>query len=138
MKKVLTILISIVVICLCPVAQAFDGRPPHEALGQLSADKEMLFHQTMRGAWDATASVREQIKGMEAELKEVLTASEFKEDLFLKKAGILQDLHKILRVTMDEAVAKLASQFTAEERSILAELISRRPGPPPGPPGTGR
>ncbi|MCX5908187.1 MAG: hypothetical protein NTY64_13655, partial [Deltaproteobacteria bacterium] len=90
MKKMLTVLIFMVVICLCPVVQAFDGGPRHENLGQLPADKETIFHQTMRGVWDAITKVREQIKGLEAEIRGVLTASEFNEELFLKKTRSLQ------------------------------------------------
>lgn len=90
----------------------------------------------MRGVWDATANIREQIKGLEAEIKSVLTASEFNEVLFLEKAKRLQELHKTAREAMDRAVAKLASQFTIKERGILAEIISHKPGPPgPGAPG---
>ena len=79
----------------------------------------------------------------------MLTAPEFNEALFLEKTRRLQDLHKMASEAMDKAVAKLAIQFTAEERKILAEMISRKPGPPPGfagpptppgppPPGPGR
>jgi len=134
MKKILVVLVLIAVMSLCPLVQAFDGPPPHEILGQLPADKEMLFHQTTRGVWEATTNIRDQIKGLEAEIKDILTASEFNEALFLEKTRSLQELHKMVREAMDEAIAKLASQFTAEERSILAELISRKPGPQGGPP----
>jgi uncharacterized membrane protein len=134
MKKMLAVLALMAVISLCSIAQAFDGRPPNEILGQLSADKELLFHQTMRGVWEATTNIRDQIKGLEAEIKGVLTASEFNEALFLEKTRSLQELQKTVREAMDEAIAKLAGQFTAEERAILAELISRRPGPPGPPP----
>lgn len=142
MKKMVTILVSMAVISLCSMVEAFDGRPPHESLGQLPADKEMLFHQAMRGVWDATANIREQIRGLEAEIKTILTAREFNEALFLEKAKRLQELQKTVREAMDKAVAKLASQFTIKERSILAEIISRKPGPPAlggpaGPPGPG-
>jgi uncharacterized membrane protein len=149
MRKMFTVLILIEVISLCSMVQAFDGRPSHQSLGQLPADKEMLFHQTMRGVREATTSIHEQIKGVEAEIRGILTAPEFNEVLFLERTRRLQDLHKMEREAMDKAVAKLASQFTAEERKILAELIFRKPGPPPGlagpttppgppPPGPGR
>jgi len=134
MKKMLTLLVIMVVLSVCSVGQAFDGRPPHGSLGKLPADKEMLFHQTMRGVWEATKDIHEQIKGLEEEIKTILTASEFKAALYLQKTSRLRELHNTIRGKMDEAMAKLASQFTAEERGILAELISHKPGPPPGPP----
>jgi uncharacterized membrane protein len=135
MKKILTSMVLIGAMSLCSLVQAFDGRSPQDILGQLPAEKEALFHQTMRDAWEATANIREQIKTLEAEIKGVLTATEFNEALFLEKAKSLQSLHGIEREIMDQAMADLASQFAAEERAILAELISRRPGPPARPTG---
>lgn len=135
MKKMLAVLVLMVVMSLCSIAQAFDGRQPNEILGQLSADKELLFHQAMRGVWEATTNIRDQIKGLEAEIKGVLNASEFNEALFLEKTRSLQELQKMVREAMDEAIAKLAGQFTEEERKILGEFISRKPGPQGPPPG---
>lgn len=121
MKKMFTLLSILVVISLCSTVLAFDGRPPGGNLGHLPASKEMLFHQTMREVFDATKDIREQIKGLEAEIK---TSS-------------LRKLHQTVREAMDVAMGTLASQFTAEERAILAEMTSRKPGPPPGPPPGG-
>jgi len=135
MKNLFTLLTILVVISLGSIIQAADGRPSHgRTLGQLPVNKEMLFHQTMRGVFEATKDIHEQIKGLEAEMKTIYTASEFDAALYLEKASTLRQLHNTIKGTMDEAMAKLASQFTAEERGILAELISRKPGPPPGPP----
>ena len=132
MKKMLTVLALMLVIFLCSTVQALDGGRPHEILGQLPANKEMLFHQTMRQVWDGTKNINEEIKGLEREIKSVLTASDFNEALFLEKMSRLQELHRKVREAMDAAIAKLASQFNAAERNVLAELISRKPGPPPG------
>ena len=138
MKKMLTVLVSILIIFLCLIVQAFDGPPVHKRMAQLPPDKETLFHQTMGKVREATTNIHEQIKGVEAEIRSVLTAPEFNEALFLERTRRLQDLHKMEGEAMDKAVAKLASQFTAEERKILAEIISRKPGPPgpPTPPGS--
>lgn len=139
MKKTFAVMVLMVVMFLCSMVQAFDGRPAHGSLGQLPPDKETLFHQTMRGVWDATANIHEQIKGLEAEINSILTAREFKEALFLEKAKRLQELHKTAGEAMDRAIAKLASQFTIKERSMLAEIISHKPGSPaPGGPDTPR
>jgi uncharacterized membrane protein len=132
-KKIFAVLVLMVVISLCSMVQAFDGPPSHKRMCQLPPDKEMLFHQTMRGVREATMNIHEQIRGLEAEIRGVLTAPEFNEALFLEKTKRLQDLHKMESELMDKAVAKLANQFTAEERKILAEIISCKPGLPPGP-----
>ena len=89
------VLVLMVAMSLCSMVQAFDGPPSHKRMRQLPPDKEMLFHQTMRGVREATTNIHEQIKGLEAEIKGVLTASEFNEALFLEKTRSLQDLHKM-------------------------------------------
>jgi uncharacterized membrane protein len=122
----------------CAAAQVFGGEPPRNGLQQLPAEKEMLFHQTMRTVFEATASVRDQIKALETEMKAVLAAEPFDEALFLTKAEALRDLHDTMREAMDTAMAGLAAQFMAAERIILGEMILRGPGPqgpPPPPPG---
>jgi uncharacterized membrane protein len=134
MNKSVALLAVLVVISLGSITLAADGRPPHGSLWQLPADKEMLFHQTMRGVFDATKDMRDQMKGLEDEIKTILTASEFDAALYLKKMSALRELNNTIRGAMDEAIANLADQFTAEERRTLAELVSRKPGPPPGPP----
>ena len=93
----------------------------------------MLLHKTMREVREATMNIHDQIRGLEAEIRGILTAPEFNETLFLERTSRLQDLHKMESEVMDKAVAKLANQFTAEERKILAEIISCKPGLPPGP-----
>jgi uncharacterized membrane protein len=136
MIKMIAVILSVVVMSLGPTIHAFDGRSPRGSPGNLPADKEMLFHQTMRGVRDATKTIHEKIKVLEAEKREVLTASEFNAALFLEKTRALEDLHRMVRGATDQAMANLASQFTAGERAVLAELMSRKPGPPPGsPPG---
>jgi uncharacterized membrane protein len=134
MRKMLAVLVLIVVIPVCSMVQAFDGPPPHKIMCQLPPDKEILLHKTMREVREATMNIHEQIRELRAEIRGILTAPEFNEALFLERMRKLQDLHKMESEAMDKAVAKLANQFTAEERKILAEVISRRPGSPPGPP----
>jgi uncharacterized membrane protein len=146
MRKVSVALVLIAAMSLCSTAQAFDGPPSHKRMPQLSPDKETLFHQTMREVREATTSIHEQIKGVETEIRGVLIAPEFNEVLFLERTRRLQDLHKMESEAMDKAIAKLANQFTAEERKILAEILYRKLGPlpapgglstPPGPPPPG-
>jgi uncharacterized membrane protein len=115
-----------------PGIHAFDGRSPQGSPGKLPADKEMLFHQTMRRVRDATKTIHEEIMVLGAGKKEVLTASEFNAALFLEKTRALEELHRMVWVKVDQAMASPASQFTAEERAVRAELMLRKPGPPPG------
>ncbi|OGW43505.1 MAG: hypothetical protein A2Y66_08120 [Nitrospirae bacterium RBG_13_41_22] len=140
MKKRLAVLVLIVAMSVCSIVYAYDGkgrgdRPPRQKiLNQLPADKEMLFHQTMREVRGKTANIREQIKELKAEINDILTAPEFNEALFLEKTKRVQELHKMIRAATDEAIVKLAKQFTQGERKILAKLIpekNRYHGRPP-------
>jgi uncharacterized membrane protein len=130
MKKSLSVLATVIaVISICSVVYAFEGRghgdraSKHELLSQLPADKEMLVHQTMREVREKTAENREQIKELKQEILDVLSAPAFDEKMFFEKIKDMQILRQKERQTMVEGFAKLAKQFTQEERKILAEII---------------
>jgi len=137
MKKRMAFSALMIVIFMWTAAHASDwkkrGGPGdrssrQELLSQLPADKEMLFHQTMREARQKAFEIRTQIKTLRAEIKEILTGDQFKEDLFREKTNSLETLRSKMRVTMEEAVVTLAKQFSADERKILAELLPLKPG----------
>lgn len=130
MKKSLSVLVIVVaVISICSIVYAFEGKgrgdraPKHELLSQLPADKEMLFHQTMREVREKTAENRGQIKKLKKEILDVLTAPAFDEEMFLEKIKSMQILRQKERQIMVEGFAKIAKQFTQEERKILAQII---------------
>lgn len=109
----------------------------HELLSQLPAEKEMLFHQTMRGVREKGSEIHTQIKELSAELKEIITADQFEEDLFREKEKALETLHSEMHATMVESVVSVANQFTADERKILAELLPPKQGHGPHSPRRG-
>lgn len=128
----LAVLVLIVAMSVCSSVYAYDGkgrgdRPQRQKiLNQLPADKEMLFHQTMREVREKTANIREQIKELKAEINDILTATEFNEALFLEKTKRVQELHTMTRAAKDESIVKLAKQFNQEERKILSKLIQQK------------
>lgn len=137
MKRTMAVSALIIVISMWSVAYASEGTgrggfrgrcSPQDLLAQLPADKEMLFHQTMREAREKASEIRAQIKALREEIKGILTADRFEEDLFREKTNSLEMLRGKMRATMEEAVVKLAKQFTADERKILAELLPPKPG----------
>jgi uncharacterized membrane protein len=140
MKQRVAVFAVIVAMSVCSMVYAYDskGRGDKESrqilLTQLPAEKEMLFHQTMREVREKTANIRKQIKELTAEINDILTAPEFNEVLFLEKTKKVQELHKMMSTARNEAIVKLAKQFTQEERRILAKLIpqkNRSHGRPP-------
>ena len=132
MQKIVVVLVSIIALSFCSFGYAYDGKGTgagkhrHELLSQLPADKEMLFHQTMREVREKTTGIRQQIKALKTEMKNILTAPEFDDSMFLEKMKNVQELHITMKEALTEALVKLAKQFTQEEREILAELMPRK------------
>lgn len=132
MKKAMSVMVLITVMSVCSLAFAFDGgrgkrscnkAQKFELLSQLPAEKETLFHETMREARQKRSELHVQIKGLRDEIKEIITAEQFDEDLFREKSDHLEALQVKKHATMEEAIVALAKQFTADERKILAEMI---------------
>ena len=91
----------------------------------------------MRGVRKKGSEIRIQIKELRAELKEIITADQFEEELFREKVKALETLRSEMHATMVESVVSVAKQFTANEREILVELIPPRAGHGPHSPGHG-
>ncbi|MGD8512548.1 MAG: periplasmic heavy metal sensor [Deltaproteobacteria bacterium] len=137
MKKRMAVSALIIVMSMCTLAHAADetrrrgGRDRasrQELLSQLPTDKEMLFHQTMREAREKGAAIREQIRTLREEIKNILVADQFDEALFRGKKKSLEALVSQMHANREEAIVTLARQFTADERKILAELVPFKPG----------
>lgn len=137
MKRRMAVSALVIVISMLTVAHASDATrrwgtgdrsSRQELLSQLPADKEMLFHHTMREAREKGAAIRDQIRTLREEIKNILVADQFDEALFRGKKKSLEALLSQMRATREEAVVTLAKQFTADERKILAELLPSKPG----------
>ena len=137
MKTRMAISGLVILLCVCTMAYAFDGvRGPRSAdkvskqelLSQLPVEKEMLFHQTMREARGKSSAMRSQTKQLRREIKEILTAEQFDEDLFREKTSSLEALHQEKHKAMQDAIVTLAKQFSAEEREVLVQLLPGKRG----------
>ncbi|HET8760591.1 MAG TPA: hypothetical protein VFN94_05965 [Nitrospiria bacterium] len=69
----------------------------------MPAEKEELFKRTMMEAREKKAAIREEI---------------------VKARELVEQEHRV----MEDAVAKLAAQFTPEERKLLADALDRSKG----------
>jgi uncharacterized membrane protein len=83
----------------------------------------MLYHKTMREVRNQGQTIKEQITQLKVEIKDILIAPEFNEDLFVKKTSTLHELYAKKHGVMNKAILDLAKQFTTDERKILTELI---------------
>jgi uncharacterized membrane protein len=132
MKRILAVLVCMSVLLISSIGYTYDGKGRGnrsarvELLNQLPAEKEMLFHQTMRDVRGKNTPVHAEIKALKAEIRDILIAKKFNEALFLEKTRKIQELRTIIRQARTEAIAKLAKQFTREERTVLAELTPQK------------
>jgi uncharacterized membrane protein len=99
-----------------------------ELLKQLPAEKQELYKQTMADAREKKAAIREEIVKARAAAKEVLQAPAFDEALFKQKTAKVHELVEQEHRVMEDAIAKLAGQFTPEERKVLAEVLDKGKG----------
>jgi uncharacterized membrane protein len=132
MKTRMAVSVLITCMSLCSMAYAFNGgrgqrscNKAHrfELLSQLPAEKEMLFHQTMRDSREKGATWRSEIRGLREEIKAIIVATQFDEGLFREKVDRLEALQMKRRATMEDAIVTLAKEFTPDERKILVQLL---------------
>lgn len=103
------------------------GKPYRGLLGQLPANKEMLFHQTMRDARDKSSKLNEEIRKLRGGMRELLAAAEFDGASFNEKADRVRQLRNARQKIMSDAIVALAGKFSQDERKVLARLISKHP-----------
>lgn len=137
MSKKVAISALVLAVAVVSLAYAFDGKGPsrrgygkarYEILSQLPVEKEVLFHRAMREAREKHVKIRRQVRTLKIEMKDILAAPEFNEELFRAKNAEVQELTRVRHQAMEEAFIGLAKQYTPEERKILAELLPRGQG----------
>lgn len=122
----------VLAVALWPLAQADADSQYKQAhrqtwqkiLSQLPEEKGNLLRATMKETREKTAPLQAEIRKSRAELREMLTAPQFDEFAFKEKAKRVRELRDNERQVMEEAVIRLARQFTPEERQILAKLVA--------------
>ncbi|MGH7884899.1 MAG: periplasmic heavy metal sensor [Thermodesulfobacteriota bacterium] len=60
------------------------------------------------------------------EIAEVLKAAEFNEALYDKKVTEMHDLYREKAKNLAESIKELATQFSPEERAVLAEMFEKK------------
>ena len=90
-----------------------------KAVDSLPKEKAELFKKTEAAQQAKAKEINTKIKATRTELKEILKAETFNKDAYLKKSAEIIKLESEKDNSRAEAVAGLASQFTAEERKAL-------------------
>jgi uncharacterized membrane protein len=99
-----------------------------KVLEQLPAEKRELFKRTMTEVREKKAAIREEIAKARDAAKEALQAPEFNEALFKERTAKVRELVAQEHRVTEDAIAKLAGQFTPEERKVLAEVLDKGKG----------
>jgi len=133
MKKVLAVVMLAGGVAMWPLTYAVGDETSHyhadqtsrqDTLSRLPVEKEVLFRRTMREAREQAASYRKDLEKARQAVKESLGAPELNEAVLRERMKQVQELREKQRHVMEEAVVKLAKQYTPEERKLLAELIA--------------
>jgi uncharacterized membrane protein len=120
---------SIVYAFDCDHRRGWRKRFSRQALfSQLPAEKEMLFHQTMRDAREKGSELRTEIKALREDIAGILATDPFDENLFREKTSHLESLRMKRHDAMEEAIVTLAKQFTSDERKVLVQLLPGKRG----------
>lgn len=109
----------------CPVGGC-DG--VKRMLHQLSPEKELLFHKTMRSLHDETMGLRQQIKTLKQEKDDLIIAPSFNADEFSAKTAEILELKTRLMNAKDVAIITLAGAFDEDERAMLPMLMPKKGG----------
>jgi len=150
MKKRIFIATLVTGLLFGSLAFAFDNRPMRgrgdwgdsprhqQVLNHLPEEKAALVRDTLSDAREQTNGIRDQIVTLRNEIKDILSAPQFDETIYLEKNNQMNELRDQMHAVMIGAIAGLARQFTQEERKVLAELVPPGPGGHGGGPGSGR
>lgn len=109
--------------------QGFNQRRQQEVLNQLPPEKAKLFKETMGKTREGNQTIYEQIKQQQDALAALLTAEKFDKAAYLAKTAEIDKLYAQMRANTTQAFVSVASQFSVEERKVLAKM-RRGPGKP--------
>ncbi len=93
---------------------------------KLSADKEKIYFDTMKGVHLDNRDIYRQIRETRKRTISILTALEFDEAAYQIEVEKLNKLYGIMKQRLSDATKELAKQFNQEERKALAEHLRHR------------
>ena len=96
-----------------------------EEFSKLPQEKQQLLIETMKRMKESKSQFRVEMKVAKKEMYDAITAPEFDDVRYHESVERLQRLHEQRMDLMSEAVGEVASQFTQEEREILAKIFPK-------------
>jgi uncharacterized membrane protein len=92
---------------------------------RLSEEKLKLLKHTMRQAHEENKELFEKARDLDKAMREALATEPFDEGAYLDLSDQIEDIHAKIKRANAEAFASIASQFTVQERKMLAHHIGR-------------
>lgn len=117
------------------------GLPPfmEAAVAKLPADKAAAFRDTMEKGHEKNKEARPDMRKLNDERRDMLTAAKFDKKAYLAKSKEIIDAENKMRMSRDEVFADAISALSQSERQAFAEGLKESRGkrgpdaPPPAP-----
>ncbi len=87
---------------------------------RVAADKMKMYTDAIANAKSKNAAIREQTTKLRQEVKNLMVAPTFDKAAFISKSAQIETLESQMHKNLTEATAAALTQFTPEERQILA------------------
>ncbi len=107
----------------------YSGRDSREIVHILPSEKRELFFRTFEQIRSQRRTIYPEMKEVRQDIFRILTAPIFDGEAYQNKIVELHEIRKEMHLRSSLAVKELASQFTQEEREVIAKyLMSMRGG----------
>lgn len=90
-----------------------------------------LLEDALRDAWSDADRMRDEVLESKREAARLLTNEPFDVTAYQTQVQHMNDIHTKMKQRLSRAIVELASSFTPEQRTVLAEIVTLPPGPPP-------
>lgn len=104
-----------------------EFRLPPRISQKMTPENIEKFEKAMRELHQENRKERKQIRTLQKEILETLTAPEFNAKVFQDKMEELHQLHGKMKDDLTQTVTALASQLNQEERQALALILEQGP-----------
>jgi uncharacterized membrane protein len=143
------LILSVVVNLFCLgifTGYAFREMKPHASpldqqlalAARLPDHERRQLEDALRDAWSDADKMHDEMLESKREAARLLTSEPFDMTAYQTQVQHMNDIHTKMKQRLSKAIVELARTFTPEQRTVLAEIVTLPPGPPPcgkdGPP----
>lgn len=93
---------------------------------KLPAEKKDMVTNRMNAIREENREIRKQIKKVKEELRDIIAAPEFDEQLYDSKVSQMHELYRTKAKNIAAVIKDMAKSFTPEEREMLSDFLEKR------------